>query len=405
MFTSTTQQLTISSERYLARRDAGQRQALGQYLTPRVLRQPLLDRIPLRPGMRVLDPGVGTGEFLRAVRERCPETVLVGWDVDDEVLEVARSVVPDADIQLRSALDAAPEETFDVVVGNPPYFQLKLSAEHRRRFAPVISGRANIFALFIQVGLEVLRPGGWLGYVVPPSMNNGAYFQGLRDLITSTGSVEHIEVHDDLSLFPGAQTAVQILVIRKGQPSGRHMFDLQAVTGGPVRRTVLCEDPERLAAAFEGRSSLWELGYRAATGSVVWNQNRHRLRAEPGPGTYPLIWAHNIRDGALRLTTHHPRRPQYIIHDTPLGGEAIVVNRVVGSVGGGSLRCALVAEHTAFLGENHVNVVLRRGDVTPRIGWDGLLDRLRRPGVNDHLVRLTGNTQLSATELTHMLPL
>jgi adenine-specific DNA-methyltransferase len=403
--TSTTRQLTIASERYLARRDAGQRQALGQYLTPRLLREPLLDRIPLRPGMRVLDPGVGTGEFLRSVYERCPEAELVGWDVDHEVLEVARSVVPPADIQHRCALDAAPRGAFDVVVGNPPYFQLKLSAEQRRRFAPVVSGRANIFALFVQVGLEVLRSGGWLGYVIPPSMNNGAYFQGLRDLITSTGRIEHLEVHDDPSLFPGAQTAVQILIVRKGQSSDRHAFDLQAVTGGPVRRTVLCEDPQRLAAAFKGRRTLWDLGYRAVTGSVVWNQNRHRLRTEPGPGTYPLIWAHNIRDGEWSLTPDHPKRPQYVTGGAPLEGPAIVVNRVVGSVGDGRLRCAPIPGGEAFLGENHVNVVVRRGDIAPRIGWGELLDRLRRPGVNEHVVRLTGNTQLSATELTHMLPL
>lgn len=398
-------QLTPVSEAYLRDRCPDERRTLGQYLTPRALRQPLLDQIPFEPGMRVLDPGAGTGEFLLSVREREPTVELVGWDVDPRALEVARRVVPEATLDRRSALDADCPESFDVVVGNPPYFQLTLSPHDRRRFEAVICGRPNIFALFFHVGLEVLKPGGWLGFVVPPSMNNGAYFQALRDYIQDTSSIEYLTVYEEHSLFDGARTAVQLLVLRKGGRSRRYVFDLREITGGPLHRTVFSEKPAELAASFAGRSTLWELGYKAVTGTVVWNDNRDRLRSVPGPDAVPLVWAHNIDDGRLRLCPDHPRRPQYVVGTRPLTGPAIVVNRVVGSVGSAVLRCAPIEEGRQFVGENHVNVVVARPDVERRVGWTALRDLLSEPGVNEYVIRLTGNTQISATELTHVLPL
>lgn len=38
-------------------------------------------------------------------------------------------------------------------------------------------------------------------------------------------------------------------------------------------------------------------------------------------------------------------------------------------------------------------------------GWEAVLDSLRRPGVAERVRLLTGNTQISARELTHLLPL
>ena len=49
---------------YLRNRPKEERSPLGQFITPKSLRDALLDQIKLSDGMKVLDPGVGTGEFL-----------------------------------------------------------------------------------------------------------------------------------------------------------------------------------------------------------------------------------------------------------------------------------------------------------------------------------------------------
>ena len=58
--------------RWLETARLSHRKSYGQYMTPKVLREKLMEHCDLYPGIRVLDPGVGTGEFLRDVRRREP---------------------------------------------------------------------------------------------------------------------------------------------------------------------------------------------------------------------------------------------------------------------------------------------------------------------------------------------
>jgi len=328
-----------------------------------------------------------------------------GWDVDPQLLAVAHSLVPEAVLEQRSALHPYLGEPFDLVIGNPPYFQFRAPPEIRSRFAQVISGRPNIFALFFQAGLEALTRGGRLAYVVPPSMNNGAYFQALRAFIMSCGEIDYLDVLNEPDLFENAQTAVQLIVVRTGTPSsGQYAYKRQCDTSG-FERIIFTQDPDRLASEFRGRRTLWEFGYEAVTGTIVWNQHREHLSWVASGGTLPLIWAHNIHDGELLLDEKHSTRPQYIVTDRPIRGPAIVVNRIVGAVGSADLRCAIVPAHMNFVGENHVNVIRARSVATQRISWTELLRALLEPEVGARIRLLTGNTQVSATELNHLVPL
>lgn len=385
------------------------RKRLGQYMTPGGLREKLLDRCELFEGMRVLDPGVGTGEFLRSVAEREPLAEMHGWDVDGKLLEVASANAPEAHLAERSALDVYDGEPFDLVIGNPPYFQFKPSCGIRDRFAGVISGRVNIFALFFQAGLEALRPGGQLAYVVPPSMNTGAYFERLRQYLLERSEIEFLEIHHDQKLFDGAQTPVQLIVLRRADTAkalnlsqlGKHSFIRESLG---FRRTIFAENPSDLKAALQGRSSLFELGYEAVTGTIVWNQHRSDLRHEATNGEVPLIWAQNIGNGKL-LNSENCRRPKFIDTDKPtMTGPAIVANRITGAVGDSRIRYALVPEGNKFLAENHVNVIRLHARFEPKANWRELLLRLKSHETNKNLNFVSNNTQISATEMTHLVP-
>ena len=354
--------------------------------------------------MRILDPGAGTGELLAAAARRRDDLELVGWDVDGEALAAAAATVPGAALAERSALDPWTGEPFDLVLGNPPYFQLRPTAAQRRRFAPVISGRANVFAFFFQTGLEVLRPGGRLAFIVPPSLNSGAYFEGLREHVAANAEIERLDVLEGTDLFEGANTAVQLIVLRKGSTGNAYRFERET-PGTGFRRVIFTADPAGLAACFEGRRTLWELGFEAVTGTIVWNQHRDALTTEPGGGPVPLFWSHNLRGGELVLG-NRPGKPQYIrAPGAVTKGPAILVNRVVGAVGHGELRTALVPEGEEFLAENHVNVIRPRLLTERSVSWEELDAMLKDPEAAERVRKLTGNTQISAKELTHLLPL
>jgi len=392
---------------YLKNRPKEERSPLGQFITPKSLRDALLDQIELSPGMKVLDPGVGTGEFLYSCNARIDNLNLEGWDIDPQVVKVAKKLVPNAEIKIQSALDQGWEENFDVVIGNPPYFEMRnLDAKTRQRYKQVIGGRPNIFSLFFAVGFGALKPNGVLGYVVPPSMNNGAFFTKLRSYISQSASIEFLKVYTDSDLFLDAQTAVQLIVLRKGKTSSKHVIDLGKLAKSTEQREIFVEDTASFRNEFIDRTNLWNLGYKATTGSLVWNKNKNMLRNFPEKDSVPLIWAHNITtESDIVIDEGHPKKLQHVLSKEFLVGPAIVVNRITGSVGQGSLRCALIPDGYKFIGENHVNVITKRKDITPLITLEEVLKLLRKTGINEKVQKLTGNTQISCVELTHFLPL
>jgi len=406
MATPLEDQLSPESINYLEKRPKAERSPLGQFITPKSLRDHLAQQIIFHPGMKVLDPGVGTGEFLKTCYEIEPELILEGWDIDAQVLKVAKKLVPSATLKNLSALDQKWDESFDVVIGNPPYYEIRnLDPQIRERYRKVISGRPNIFSLFFALGFGALRPGGTLAYVVPPSMNNGAFFSSLRRYILDTGSIEFLKVYTDSSLFIDAQTAVQIIVMRKGEKSKKYVVDLGTLARTPEKRIIFSEDSKSFKKEFENRFTLWNLGYEAITGTVVWNKHKAQLRNRKEKGAIPLLWAHNISDALeVQLDDQHPKKPQYIISNDSMKGPAILVNRITGSVGSGSLRCALVPREYKYVGENHVNIIRPRPEAKQLVSLDELLLLLRGPSINRRIQKLTGNTQVSCVELTHFLP-
>lgn len=393
--------------KYLEGRPKEERSPIGQFITPRSLRQELVQTLDLKPGMRVLDPGVGTGEFLATCLEVEADLYVEGWDIDEKAAAVAEQLVPRARIKVLSALQQEPTESFDIVVGNPPYFEIRnLDPYLRRKFCHVIGGRPNIFSLFFAVGLGALKPGGKLGFVVPPSMNNGAFFAKLRSFLLANSSIEFLKVFDDSKMFTDAQTAVQLIVLQKDSRSQDFTVDLGELARSHLHRTIFVENRERFVQEFKGKTTLWNLGYEAITGTLVWNQHKEKLRKFEGVDSVPLLWAHNITEAReIVLDENHPKRPQYVLTSESMRGPAIIVNRITGSVRHGSLRCAIVPENFQFLGENHVNIIRRRSGAQPLVDWDELLDLLRAPNINERIQALTGNTQISCVELTHYLPL
>lgn len=383
--------------RYLRGSDLEYRKRLGQFFTPRSLREELLSRIPRLVRPRVLDPSCGTGEFLLSARHYFVEPELFCWEIDPKLVEIARRVVPEAHIEQVDALRKPFREEFDVVLGNPPYFEFKPDKDLEIKFREIIWGRVNIYAFFIYLGLRVLKPGGYLVYVVSSSMNNGAYFKKLREYIVRNTDIVYMRVLEDRFLFEGANHTFQLLVLRKAENTGRYIFRHNDIM-------IFSEDSEFLRKMFEDSTTLRELGYRVQTGRVVWNQNKDKLTHNSNEGI-PIIWSHNIKNGKLVLSNRLDK-PQYI--KWPLNkadkGPAIVVTRIVGHPKQASIEAALVPPDMLFVAENHVNVIYPPPTASLE-EIEEIVRQLNSPETQRILRILTGNTQISKTELEKLVPI
>lgn len=394
---------------YLSKTLLAHRKRLGQYFTPKSIREQLLELLPKGEKYdRILDPSCGTGEFLLSARAMFPAAELAGWEIDPKPAGVANDLCPWATISPRDALITKPDElgTWDLVIGNPPYFELAPNPEVRSKYRQVISGRANIFSFFIQEGLSLLRPGGILAFVVPQSMNNGAYFSALRRYILEQGAILHLDPVTSADHFLDAQQTVMLFVVQKGGKSDNKVFRRNGFV-------IFSPDPQKLEQLFVGRPTLAELGFYVRTGRIVWNQCRPLLRRKRSEGEV-LLWSHNIGSDGIELIENHPKRPQYIAATDPDCGPAIIVNRITGASLRAVLRATVVPEGMRFFAENHINVVypcrnegnlFKNNTNSASVPIERVAAALCSTSAVQAAKLITGNTQISARELENLVPL
>jgi ubiquinone/menaquinone biosynthesis C-methylase UbiE len=110
---------------------------------------PLFDRYGLSGAIRILDLGCGTGEITRRLAARYPESELLGVDILDGNLQIARRDSGSLGARVRYATGDAfaldlPDADFDLVV-----------CRHMSQSVPE-------FPLALREITRVLKPGGWL---------------------------------------------------------------------------------------------------------------------------------------------------------------------------------------------------------------------------------------------------
>jgi len=403
-------EFTDATIKYIEETDIKHRKSLGQYFTPRSIREALLSKLPntmTRP--KVLDPGCGTGEFLITAKEYFKNPELHGWDIDKNLVNIAKEVIPEATLKNIDALLNQDYDKYDFVIGNPPYYEFSPSEEIKEKFKEIINGRTNIFSLFIYQGIKWLKNGGYLAYVVPPSMNNGAYFSKLRKFIVENANVEYLHILDNPKLFNNALQSTMLLILKKGTNKGNYIFKKNGIL-------IFTENPSYLEKAFENKVTLHDLGYEVKTGRLVWNQNKHLLTNNSKIGI-PLIWAHNITSRGLKFPFIKENKPQYVkVNDYDIG-PAIVVNRVTGTVKSANLKSAIIPPGMKFIAENHVNVIfppsrkkqmrldLENRKPQPNLNLVNIANQLSSEEKLEIVKNITGNTQISKTELEKLFPL
>ena len=224
--------LAEAHERRLATEDRDGRRARGAFYTPSELVGWVLEHA-LGPGTTsVLDPACGTGHFLVAAARRVGVREVHGSDLDAEAVRIARlrlaaedPSVPLADIERRvrvaDGLTSWDGETFDAVVGNPPFL-----GQLRRRTAGRTSGRTDglgaytdTSAAFLHRCLTLVRPGGVVALVQPLSVLAARDAGPVRAAVAEDGAVTDLWV-SERPVFAGTPVRTCVPVVRIGAPGG-----------------------------------------------------------------------------------------------------------------------------------------------------------------------------------------
>jgi len=157
-------------------REPPRRKLLGAWYTPPALVDAVV-REAVFPGARsVLDPACGDGRFLRATG--LPQQH--GLDID-----------PGTPFEHGDALTRDwGAQRFDVVVGNPPYLN-QLSRHTSRGGSSRFGGGpyADAAAEFLALAVNLVRPGGRVGLVLPKSLMAARDAAAIRDRVDAAAAL------------------------------------------------------------------------------------------------------------------------------------------------------------------------------------------------------------------------
>ena len=178
---------------YEAGLPSAERKKRGHYSTPLPLVEQMLDACGYTPDadltrIRVLDPACGSGNFLAgAARRLLASSRRLGFTQSEQARLLTRNIWgfdPDpvscflTRMQLSSqykgrwhvhqadSLALHWEPCVDLFLANPPYLAAK-NADLSGYRSALQRGQADSYLLFLSLAMQVVRPGGWIGLVLP----------------------------------------------------------------------------------------------------------------------------------------------------------------------------------------------------------------------------------------------
>ena len=239
-----------------------ERKRRGHFSTPPSLVEQILDACGYLPGadlarIRVLDPACGGGNFLAAAARRLlAYSRLRGLDQAAQKALVQRNLWgfdPDpvacflAEMQLRAAMQEAWQEQawnsqetplhdhvlqvhqadgltlpwdscVDLFVANPPYLAAK-NTDLSGYQSTQQRGQADSYLLFLSCALQVVRPGGWIGLVLPDPVLARANAARERTHLLKNTAIHHIW---HLAGVFTAEVGAVVVIAQKRQPPPVH---------------------------------------------------------------------------------------------------------------------------------------------------------------------------------------
>lgn len=192
------------------------REILDEYYTDSkivdAVRNLIKDEFKGKNEISVLEPSVGTGNFLYAAKELGIKINSTAFEINETTAKIAKILHPETDINFRSfetefidergnKKDVVPQ--YDLIIGNPPY------GEHRGYYKG-LGEESNISKYedyFVKRSLDVLKDGGTLAMVLPSGWLN------------RQNKLSRAEITNAFRLpvgaFAGTQIGTDIIILKK----------------------------------------------------------------------------------------------------------------------------------------------------------------------------------------------
>nr|WP_244833430.1 Eco57I restriction-modification methylase domain-containing protein [Brachyspira murdochii] len=121
---------------------------------------------------------------------------------------------------------------FDVVIGNPPYVKIQTMAESspltvealKQTYKSASSGSIDIYLCFVEKALQLLKPTGEMGYILPNKFFEGDMGENLRNIIATKKALKKVVYFGANQIFDNATTYTCLLFLSGSERENFELF-------------------------------------------------------------------------------------------------------------------------------------------------------------------------------------
>jgi hypothetical protein len=405
-------ELTLTLTKQLSK---AEKKEYGIFITPRSIIKELyqsimsIDTTNMPHFKNILEPSCGTCEMLNYFSENLNNVDFDCIEYNETIFDAIKSMpcnntTNTVSFYKMDFMDYIPDKLYDLIIGNPPYFVCK-KEKVPSELNEFISGRPNIFGLFILKSIMLLKPNGVLAFIIPRSFLNSVYYSKIRNFIKKTCRIIIIQdYNDDDNEFIDTDQMTIGLVIQRLEDEC-HEPEVCPYSLKLNNSFIFSDNSVQLKQLFEGSTTIEKMGLKVRTGQIVWNEHKDILSDNEDHSF--LVYNTNIsKNNTLEVKKFkNDQKGQYIDRDGRID-PVLVVNR-----GNGNSKYKLnyaVITIGPYLVENHLNEIY-----SPKIIskvelldlYKKIMESFQNPKTQQFIDLFLGNNGLSKTELETIFPI
>ena len=404
-------QLSIDITQQLSK---DEKKEYGIFITPRIIVQKLVDTVlkySSQNGINIqtiLEPSCGTCEIVNYCDNIFNGIHIDAIELNNKIYENIKNLTFKNSVQiinedfihsLQLNVDQLTNK-YDLIIGNPPYFVLEKGYTIPKQMEPYISGRPNIFGLFIIQAISMLSENGILAFIIPKSFLNSSYYSKIRNYIREKCEIIEIIDFEKDNKFIDTQQSTFGIIIKNG-PKEECNYSIKFNDN-----FMFTNDALYLNSLLEGTTTLKKLGFGVRTGNIVWNQHKDELTDDQNE-TILLYNTNLTKEHTIELKTFkNDEKHQYIKKDGRID-TILVVNRGNGN-SAYKLNYALISNMGPYLIENHLNEIYPIKQIKKQsliILFNKIIQSFENPKTQQFIDLFLGNNGLSKTELETIFPI
>ena len=353
--------------------------------------------------IKILEPSCGSGEFIEILDKTIRKKTIHAIELNETIYnEVSKKIYSDAvKFFNQDYLQYDTNDQYNLIIGNPPYFVIP-KKDVPKKYQEHISGRPNIFCLFVLHSLYKLANDGILVFVLPNSFMNSSYYEKVRKLISEKYDLFKIMNFKNDPLFKDTLQPTSAFFIKnkiRKTPSPM-VYEFNGIS-------LFTDQKKLFQNLVKNTKTLTELGFTVKNGDTIWNKFKDIL-TDNNKETI-LVYSSNIKNNKFKLTSfpNNEKKKQYIKR-TGLTGPRIIIPRGYGN-SQYVFNYALLNIDGQYLLENHIISIFYEDD---NLSKDEILKKLnniiksfKQKKTSKFVDIFSGNNALNTTEIQNMLPI